>query len=63
MIAFHTDNLIPSTGLTSSKPGALGTMISSSSFLARAFCYAFFIGPNSYNVIAETTIKSKMKML
>ena len=63
MIAFHTDNLIPSTGLTSSKPGASGTIISSSSFLARAVCSAFFIGPNSYNVNAEITMKIKMKML
>ena len=57
------DNLIPSTGLTSSNPGALGTITFSSASLLRAACSAFFIGPNSYNVTAEITIKIKMKML
>ena len=56
-------NLIPLTGCTSSKLGASKDFTGSEPFLARASCSAFFIGPNSYNVSAEITMKIKMNML
>ena len=63
MIAFQTVNLTPSTGCISSNPGASRALIGSESFLARASCSAFFIGPNSYNVVADMTMKIKIRML
>ena len=63
MIAFHTDNLMPSTGFTSSKLVASSDLTGSEAFLLRAFCSAFFIGPNSYKVTAVITMKTKIKIL